>query len=786
MTRALRHAALIAAISGLGLSAWMLPGHARADQKVAAAPPIQKLADVQELESQAVREARIGHFDVTDQILGKAASLSRDPTVEQMANWSASFKSQLETFTAERHKQYDELVSQVKMLEQHDKPDYAMDIASRAYSLSDDKDAFRKEGWVDQLVNESIHRAAADDQNEQWIKSLRIYSDLAAIEPSVPQWKDQLKLATRRVRLLAMYSPDSLKTLQQTDVKDREEVEQLLRATTQPATQPTAAGKSGGEVQAAIGASPTTQPAEATGKKNPADALADDSLRLDWRETLHGVTMPMLWESLVDADQNYYRGIDYKVLALGGLRGLRAVLTTKGLETAFPKLADTDRRNEFISAIDKATADNQNAPANREQDVLRSTLTRMATVNKDTVNLPTEVLVSEFADGAFEKLDPFTSMIWPSDLEEFNKMTQGKFSGVGIQIQSDPDGSLRVVSPLEDTPAYKAGIKAGDIITEIDGKHAKGISINQAVRVITGKPGTMVKLTVKGADGKTKEYPIRRETIHVASVKGYLHRPGGGWDYIVDPQQKIGYIRITNFTADTAQELNSALDTMKLQHVRALIMDLRYNPGGLLTAATDVVDKFLDHGVIVSTRPDRETGNPPTIAVAKPDADDSKLPLVVLVNQYSASASEIVSGALKDDHRATIVGERTFGKGSVQMLFPISDRSAYLKLTTSHYYLPSGRCIHREENSKDWGVDPDVTVPLTPDQMSAAIDARQDLDVLRDAPPAAGEQPKLNDTSKAANPKDAPTPKKKDLLSSDPQLSAGLLLLRLELNGQQS
>ena len=120
------------------------------------------------------------------------------------------------------------------------------------------------------------------------------------------------------------------------------------------------------------------------------------------------------------------------------------------------------------------------------------------------------------------------------------------------------------------------------------------------------------------------------------------------------------------------------------------------------------------------------------------------------------------------------------------MLFPIADRSAYLKLTTSHYYLPSGRCIHREENSKEWGVDPDMKVPMTPDQMSAAIDARQDLDVLRDAPPAGGEQPKLNDTAKAADPKEAAAPKKKDLLSSDPQLSAGLLLLRLELNGQQS
>ena len=160
--------------------------------------------------------------------------------------------------------------------------------------------------------------------------------------------------------------------------------------------------------------------------------------------------------------------------------------------------------------------------------------------------------------------------------------------------------------------------------------------------------------------------------------------------------------------------------------------------------------------------------------------------MVILVNQYSASASEIVSGALKDHSRALVVGERTFGKGSVQMLFPLSDRSAYLKLTTSHYYLPAGRCIHREETSQEWGVDPDVTVEMTPEQMRAAIDARQELDILRDAnaAPAEGEQEKINDVAPEVQKEVkevAVAGGKKDLLSSDPQLSAAVLLLRLQL-----
>jgi carboxyl-terminal processing protease len=215
--------------------------------------------------------------------------------------------------------------------------------------------------------------------------------------------------------------------------------------------------------------------------------------------------------------------------------------------------------------------------------------------------------------------------------------------------------------------------------------------------------------------------------------------------------------------------MDQAVDEMKAEGAKAMILDLRYNPGGLLTAATDVADKFLSEGNIVSTRTDPSRDAPAQQPLdAHRSADDCDLPLVVLVNQYSASASEIVSGALKDWKRAMIVGERTFGKGSVQMLFPLKDRSAYLKLTTSHYYLPGGRCIHREENSTTWGVDPDVTVEMTPEQMRAAIDARQEMDILRDSG---------DDVAPSTQ------PDKKSLLSVDPQLSAGLLLLRMELNG---
>ncbi|MEA2734648.1 MAG: carboxyl-terminal processing protease, partial [Humisphaera sp.] len=238
----------------------------------------------------------------------------------------------------------------------------------------------------------------------------------------------------------------------------------------------------------------------------------------------------------------------------------------------------------------------------------------------------------------------------------------------------------------------------------------------------------------------------------------------------------------------TTEELGKAADELKAKGAKAMILDLRYNPGGLLSAATEVSDKFLQDGLIVSTRPDRDgTPNSPTFAAAERTDDEIALPMVVLVNQYSASASEIVSGALKDQNRAKVVGERTFGKGSVQMLFPLSSRQAYLKLTTSHYYLPSGKCIHREENSQDWGVDPDLTIEMTPEQMRAAIDARQDLDVLRDAQvpdaPAQGRQEQLK--TEAKDVKEAVAKATKDPMASDPQLSAALLLLRMQLVGAQ-
>ena len=299
-------------------------------------------------------------------------------------------------------------------------------------------------------------------------------------------------------------------------------------------------------------------------------------------------------------------------------------------------------------------------------------------------------------NGMLSELDPHSSYLSADDFKEFNDKSHGEFGGLGIQITSDR-GAVRVISPIDDTPAAKAGIKAGDYITHIDGEQVFDLTLNQAVKKMKGRPGTKVKLTIISDGGEPRDITLKRDIIKVKSVK-YEEKQLAEAD---EDAPRVGYVRISDFGATTTKELHEALKALEKKDVVGYIVDVRNNPGGYLTAAIDVADAFLDSGEIVSTRGKEKTDIERSFA--KPGDMVNGKPVVVLINHGSASASEIVAGAIQDNHRGLVMGSQSFGKGSVQQQKPLGDGTA-IHITIARYYTPSGRSIQNE------GITPDVEV----------------------------------------------------------------------------
>ena len=299
-------------------------------------------------------------------------------------------------------------------------------------------------------------------------------------------------------------------------------------------------------------------------------------------------------------------------------------------------------------------------------------------------------LIHGALSGMMSSLDPFSAFLPQQKYKEFMQETEGEFGGIGIEISLEK-GRPIVVAPIEGTPAYKAGLRAGDVIVEVDGEDTFGKTLIEIVKKIRGKPGTKVKLTImrKGQD-KPITVNIIRDIIKIESVK---------YTKVGD----IGYIKIIQFQHYTARDLRKALRDLHSQHVSGFIIDLRNNPGGLLSEAVKVSDIFLPEGkLIVYTKGRRDEEK---YYAKEPPVIPMNIPVVVLINRGSASASEIVTGALQDHKRVTVVGEKSFGKASVQNIIPLEDGSA-LKLTIAYYYTPLGRLIHKK------GITPDVRVTM--------------------------------------------------------------------------
>ncbi len=308
-----------------------------------------------------------------------------------------------------------------------------------------------------------------------------------------------------------------------------------------------------------------------------------------------------------------------------------------------------------------------------------------------------KTLMTSAIRGLLLDLDPHSAYLEKSDAEAFDEDTSGAYDGIGVEVLQQPDGSVKIIAPIDDTPAARAGIKSGDVIVAVDGKPLTPATA-EGQGPLRGDPGTTVRLTIlrEGAP-RPLQVSLKRETIHIASVRGRMLEPG------------YGYIRVSAFQADTAADFEKTLKRLQGEAgggasgrgLRGLVLDLRSNPGGLLTSAVQIADDLLDGGKIVSTR-----GRVPisdAVFSATPGDLMQGAPVVVLVDAGSASASEVLAGALHDNKRARIVGSRTFGKGSVQTVLPL-DNGDSVKLTTARYYTPSGKSIQAR------GIEPDVVL----------------------------------------------------------------------------
>lgn len=311
-------------------------------------------------------------------------------------------------------------------------------------------------------------------------------------------------------------------------------------------------------------------------------------------------------------------------------------------------------------------------------------------------NYVTEINPKDLILGAIEgmlsSLDPHSSLMKPEEFKELEIETKGSFTGIGIEI-TIKDDILTVVAPIEDTPAWKAGIKPGDRILKIDEKSTKGMKITEAVKLLRGPKGTKVKLTILRNDKDISEITLVRDVIPIKSVRAKILEDG------------YGYVRISQFQEKTIEELVQALKQLEKEtQLKGIVLDLRNNPGGLLSSAVEVSDEFLENGTIVSIKGKSKVNQMEFKAEPNPIDRKHKYPIVILINHGTASAAEIVTGALKDHKRALVLGEKSFGKGSVQTVIPIEDNYA-VRLTTALYYTPSGITINKQ------GIMPDIELP---------------------------------------------------------------------------
>jgi len=502
-----------------------------------------------------------------------------------------------------------------------------------------------------------------------------------------------------------------------------------------------------------------------------------------WMEEVDGVTLDIAIDALTLAASEHVERVEMSTMLNGGLKAVRTLVHTPGLSDTFETLGDEAAVAAFAAALDNGQAQ-LDVPSMSSSAV--SVLGALLEANENSVQLPQAVVLREFVDGATEELDRFSAVIWPFDAEQFQRQMEGEFVGIGVQISENELGEVVVNTPLEGKPAFFAGVQPDDIIVEVDGGSTAGWTVHDAVRHITGPRNTTVVLGLqREGEDEVVHVPIVRDIIRMPTVSGWVKQevPEGGrerWDWFIDPEQRIGYIKLTGFDKQTYLDIRRGLAEMRASGpFNGLVLDLRQNPGGLLDVAADICNLWVPRGTIVSGE-DRE-GDRTFLLSARPTRCFlAGTPTVVLVNKGSASASEIVAGCLQAHDAAIVIGDRSFGKGSVQTVHAVAP-DAHIKVTSQYYRLPSedgvtpGRLVHRRPHADDWGVVPDLEVVMSLDDIEDAHRLRARAEAAASSLPWARQR--------AAEVEAEEGPANVNRLISDgfdPQLELGLLILQAQ------